>query len=68
MTPDSPISGLTVEERECVESLEEVYIHLNSEDMDLTPEDKEDFSRCVRCIQDRIMALPTKRRLRVGQV
>jgi len=62
--PDSPTTGLSDEERLCIEALAKVYLTVNSSDIDLGDDDKQDLSRCVRCLQDRILALPTRRRLR----
>jgi len=61
---DHPTTGLSEAERECLEALARVYLHLNSADADLEPADREEMSRCVRCLQDRVLAQPTKRRLR----
>ena len=66
--PDSKITGLTDDERTCVEALARVYVEVNGEDMALDRQDREDLSRCVRCIQDRIFALPTKRKLRTSVI
>lgn len=61
----APPFALTLDESQCIESLGNVYLLINGEDFDASEQDKDDLARCVRCLQDRIFALPSKRRLRV---
>jgi len=62
--PDSQITALTEDENECLEALARVYCRVNSQDLDLAEHEKLEITRCVHCLQDRILAGPAKRALR----
>jgi len=58
---DSPTTGMTEDERECIEALARAYLLLTSEEMELPAYEREDLPGRVRYVQDWILARAAKR-------